>query len=42
VTSFPATDKSFRRIMGWKNLWNPEVTLGRKVSKLGAAQPVTA
>jgi hypothetical protein len=42
VASFPAREKSFRRIMGWKDLWNLEVILGRKVSELAATQPVAA
>ena len=30
AASFLATEKNFRRIMGWKDLWQLEAILGRK------------
>jgi transposase-like protein len=38
AASFLATEKSFRRIMGWKDLWQLEAILGRKVGDQPAAQ----
>jgi len=32
AASFLATEKHFRRIMGWKDLWQLETILGRKVA----------
>lgn len=32
AASFLATEKNFRRIMGWKDLWQLEAILGRKVA----------
>jgi putative transposase len=32
AASFLATEKNFRRIMGWKDLWQLETILGRKVA----------
>jgi transposase-like protein len=32
AASFLATEKNFRRIMGWKDLWQLEAILGRKAS----------
>jgi putative transposase len=32
AASFLATEKNFRRIMGWKDFWQLEAILGRKVS----------
>jgi hypothetical protein len=34
AASFLATEKNFRRIMGWKDLWQLEAILGRKRSKM--------
>ena len=42
AASFLATEKNFRRIMGWKDLWQLEAILGRKASKDAAAQPEAA
>jgi putative transposase len=42
AASFLATEKNFRRIMGWKDLWQLETILGRKVSDQDAAQQETA
>ena len=33
AASFLATEKNFRRIMGWKDLWQLEAILGRKRSE---------
>ena len=38
AASFLATEKNFRRIMGWKDLWQLETILDRKVSDQDAAQ----
>jgi hypothetical protein len=35
-------EKNFRRIMGWKDLWQLETILGRKISDQDAAQQVAA
>ena len=37
-----ATEKNFRRIMGWKDLWQLEAILGRKVGDQAAAQQEAA
>jgi transposase-like protein len=42
AASFLATEKNFRRIMGWKDLWQLETILGRKVSDQAAAQQEAA
>jgi putative transposase len=42
AASFLATEKNFRRIMGWKDLWQLEAILGRKVSDQAAAQQEAA
>jgi putative transposase len=42
AASFLATEKNFRRIMGWKDLWQLETILGRKVSDQAAAQQEVA
>jgi putative transposase len=42
ASSFLATEKNFRRIMGWKDLWQLEAILGRKVSDQAAAQQEAA
>ena len=42
AASFLATEKNFRRIMGWKDLWQLETILGRKVSEQAAAQQEAA
>ena len=42
AASFLATEKNFRRVMGWKDLWQLEATLGRKVSDQAAAQQEAA
>ena len=36
AASFLATEKNFRRIMGWKDLWQLETILGRKASDQAA------
>ena len=38
AASFLATEKNFRRIMGWKDLWQLEAILGRKASDNAAAK----
>jgi len=42
AASFLATEKNFRRIMGWKDFWQLEAILGRKVSESAAAQQEAA
>jgi len=42
AASFLATERNFRRIMGWKDLWQLEAILGRKASDQAAAQPEAA
>jgi len=42
AASFLATEKNFRRIMGWKDLWQLEAILGRKVSEPGIPHPEAA
>jgi transposase-like protein len=42
AASFLATEKNFRRIMGWKDLWQLETILGRKLSDQTAAQQEAA
>jgi putative transposase len=42
AASFLATEKNFRRIMGWKDLWQLETILGRKVSEPAAFQQEAA
>jgi len=42
AASFLATEKNFRRIMGWKDLWQLETILGRKVSDQAAVQQQAA
>ena len=42
AASFLATEKNFRRIMGWKDLWQLETILGRKVSDQAAVQQEAA
>lgn len=42
AASYLATEKNFRRIMGWKDLWQLETILGRKVSDQDAAQQEAA
>jgi hypothetical protein len=42
AASFLATEKNFRRIMGWKDLWQLETVSGRKVSDQDAAQQEAA
>ncbi len=42
VSSFLATEKNFRRIMGWKDLWQLETILGRKSGDQAAAQQEAA
>lgn len=39
---FLATEKNFRRIIGWKDLWQLETILGRKVSDQAAVQQEAA
>jgi len=40
AASFLATEKNFRRIMGWKDLWQLEAILGRKPCETVAKQEV--
>jgi len=42
AASFLATEKNFRRIMGWKDLWQLEVILGRQSSENAAANKEVA
>jgi transposase-like protein len=42
AASFLATEKNFRRIMGWKDLWQLEAILGRKASDQVAHQQEAA
>ena len=42
AASFLVTEKNFRRIMGWKDLWQLEAILGRKVGDQAAAQQEAA
>jgi len=42
AASFLATEKNFRRIMGWKDLWQLEAILARKIADQAAAQQEAA
>jgi transposase-like protein len=42
AASFLATEKNFHRIMGWKDLWQLEATLGRKATENPAAKQEVA
>jgi transposase-like protein len=42
AASFLATEKNFRRIMGWKDLWQLETILGRNVSDYAMAKQEAA
>lgn len=42
ATSFLATEKNFRRIMGWKDLWQLEAILGRKANEKPATKQEVA
>ena len=42
VASFLATEKNFRRIMGWKDLWQLEAILGRKTMETAALRQEVA
>jgi hypothetical protein len=42
AASFLATEKNFRRIMGWKDLWQLEAILGRKAGDQAVAQQEAA
>jgi len=42
ASSFLATEKNFRRIIGWKDLWQLEAILGRKAGHQAAAQQEAA
>lgn len=42
AASFLATEKNFRRMMGWKDLWQLEAILGRKVTENAAAKQEVA
>jgi putative transposase len=42
AASFLATEKNFRRIMGWKDLWQLEAILGRKATGNTAAKQEVA
>jgi hypothetical protein len=38
AAAFLATEKNFRRIMGWKDLWQLEAILGRKATEASAVR----
>jgi len=42
AASFLATEKNFRRIMGWKDLWQLEAILGRKAMETAAVRQEVA
>ena len=42
AASFLATEKNFRRIMGWKDLWQLETILGRNVGDYAMAKQEAA
>jgi putative transposase len=42
AASFLATEKNFRRIMGWKDLWQLEAILGRKATETAAVRQEVA
>jgi putative transposase len=42
AASFLATEKNFRRIMGWKDLWQLEAILGRKTTEATALRQEVA
>jgi hypothetical protein len=42
AASFLATEKNFRRIMGWKDLWQLEAILGRRATENAADQQEVA
>ena len=42
AASFLSTEKNFRRLMGWKDLWQLETILGRKVCDQAAVQQQAA
>jgi putative transposase len=42
AASFLATEKNFRRIMGWKDLWQLEAILGRKAMETAALRQEVA
>ena len=42
AASFLATEKNFRRIMGWKDLWQLEAILGRKTMETAAVRQEVA
>jgi hypothetical protein len=42
AASFLATEKNFRRIMGWKDLWQLEAILGRQAIETSAVQQEVA
>jgi hypothetical protein len=42
AASFLATEKNFRRIMGWKDLWQLEAILERKATENAAAKQEVA
>jgi hypothetical protein len=42
AASFLATETNFRRIMGWKDLWQLEAILGRKRSEDSATMQEVA
>jgi hypothetical protein len=42
AASFLATEKNFRRIMGWKDLWQLEAILGRRTMETAALRQEVA
>jgi len=42
AASFLATERNFRRIMGWKDLWQLEAVLGREGSEKAAIEQEVA
>ena len=42
AASFLATERNFRRIMGWKDLWQLEAMLGRKAMETAALRQEVA
>jgi len=42
AASFLATEKNFRRLMGWKDLWQLEVILGREAMETAAVRQQVA
>jgi len=42
AASFLATEKNFRRIMGWKDVWQLDAILGRKAMETAALRQEVA